>query len=248
MTTADWLRAKIGPAPYPAAPDGKRLQPGVLRFFTQYLRPDMRVLHAYSGDGALTLSLSEHVLAGEVVGVDPDMDNVRTARRRSAAPDGAEITFERGNLDRLPFGPEEFDAVLLDGSFSSVDAPERALAELQGMLVSGGLLGARHTVASSRVFSGKSRLLERSLDRQETIQRDLGGDPDFGLRQPQVLRNGGFVNVRVTSSTEQQTEDELLAALSREGFVPADDGEHAEDSGPVISFVTVIESVCWKPA
>ena len=174
MTTADWLRAKIGPAPYPAAPDGKHLQPGVLRFFTQYLRPDMRVLHAYSGDGASTLSMSEHVLTGEVVGVDPDMDNVRAARRRSVAPDGAEITFERGALGRLPFGPEEFDAVLLGGSLSSVDSPERALEEVQGVLVPGGLLGVRHTVASSRVFSGKSRLLERSLDRQETILRDLG--------------------------------------------------------------------------
>ncbi|MDA0677312.1 MAG: class I SAM-dependent methyltransferase [Chloroflexi bacterium] len=248
MTTADWLRAKIGPAPYPAAPDGKHLQPGVLRFFTQYLRPDMRVLHAYSGDGAPTLSMSEHVLTGEVVGVDPDMDNVRAARRRSVAPDGAEITFERGALGRLPFGPEEFDAVLLGGSLSSVDSPERALEEVQGVLVPGGLLGVRHTVASSRVFSGKSRLLERSLDRQETILRDLGGDPDVGLRQPNLLRSHGFVNVRVTSSTEQQTEDELLAALSREGFVPADDGEGVDDSGPVISFVTVIESVCWKPA
>jgi hypothetical protein len=246
MTTADWLRATIGQAPYPTTPDGKRAQP--VQFFTRYLRPDMLVLHAYSGDGASTFSLAEHVLTGEVVGVDPDMDNLSTARRRSAAPDRAEITFERGALGRLPFSPEEFDAVLLDGSVSSVDAPERALAELQGMSVHGGLLGVRHTVASSRVFSGKSRLLERSLDRQETIMRDPGGDPDFGLLQPHLLRAGGFVNVRVTSSTEQQTEDELLAALSREGYVPADDGEGTEDSGSVISFVTVAESVCWKPA
>lgn len=247
MTTAEWLRAKIGPAPYPSTPDGKRARPCALQFFTQYLKPDMRVLHAYSRDGVSTMSIAEHVLAGEVVGIDPEMDNVRAARRRSVAPDGSEVSFERGSLGRLPFGPEEFDAVLIDESISSLDSPERALEELQGILVPGGLLGARHTVAASRVFAGKSQLLERALNRKETVMRDLGGDPDVGLRQPVLLRSGGFVNVRVTSSTEQQTDDEMLAVLSREGFVPADDDDGEQDGGQVISFITVVDSVCWKP-
>lgn len=252
MTTTEWLRAKIGPSPNPTPLErATRSGSAATDFFTDYLRPEMRVLHAYCGDGMSTYSLATYVPMGEVTGIDPDTSNLRRARSRSYVSDAGDVSFERCTLSDLPFGPDEFDAVLVDGAFSTEASPERALDELKRVLAPGGLLGVRHTVPSSRVATGDVPLIERSLRRRDTVQRDLGGNPDVGLKQPALLREAGFVNLRITSSAQQKSDDELLVELAADGFVPVEqDGEHSietEESPAVFFFETAIETVCWRP-
>ncbi len=252
MTTREWLRAKIGPSPNPAAAEQPhRSVDSRTDFFTRYLKRDMRVLHAYSGDGKSTFGLSMSVPLGSVVGVDPDVENLRRARSLRYTAEAGEVSFERCNLDDLPFGAEEFDAVFLDGPFATERSTERALEQVQRVLVFGGLLGARHTVGSSRIFTAAAPVLSEGLARQESTLRDLGGDPDAGLKQPTLLRDAGLINLRVTSSTEQATEDDLLSELTKGGFIsPRDESDSAsedEENPQVLSFVTAIETVCWKP-
>ena len=78
-----------------------------------------------------------------------------------------------------------------------------------------------------------------------------GGDPDAGLKQPGLLRESGLVNLRVTASAEQMSADELLSELSHGGFVPGlqhEEVEGQEDDEPLLySFLTAVETVCWKP-
>lgn len=251
MTTSEWLRSKIGPAPHPAPPQRlSRDADPATGFFSAYLRQQMRVAHAYCGDGASTLGLAAFVPMGEVVGIDPDSSKLRRARGRSYVSDAGEISFERTSLHSLPFGPGEFDAVLIDGALATEGPPERALAEAMRVLAPGGLLGVRHTVASSRVMTGDVPLIERALTRRDTVLRDLGGDPDMGLKQPALLREAGYVNLRITSVTEQKSDDELLAELYAGGFGPlvADSESEDDDGGPVVfCFTTAVETVCWKP-
>lgn len=252
MTTSEWLRSKIGPAPNPAPPERvSRSGNPAADFFTGFLRPDMRVLHAYCGDGKSTFSLATFVPMGDVTGIDRDTSNLRRARARSFVADAGDVSFERSALNDLPFGPAEFDAVFVDGAFLFERSPERALEEVNRVLVSGGLLGVRHTVASSRVSTVEHLLIERALRRRDSVMRDLGGDPDAGLRQPVLLREAGYVNLQMTSSTEQKTDDELLVELAAGGFLPLDrDAETGieEDESPVsYIFVTAVETVCWKP-
>lgn len=253
MTTADWLRSKIGPSPNPAPPEhASKTGHPTSAFFTRYLRPEMRVLHAYCGQGKATLALATFVPLGEVTGIDPHIDNLRSARARRYVQDGGEVSFERAALADLPFGPGEFDAAYVDGPLATEESPERALHEVMRVLIPGGLLGARHTAAASRVLTADHPLIERALQRQDAVMRDLGGDPDAGLKQPELLREAGYVNVRVTSSTEQKSGEALLEELSRDGFVPAGDMPGPEDEDAALwslfSFVTAVESVCWKPA
>ena len=251
MTTADWLRAKIGPAPQQAP--GEHTPPGGQRdqdqfgFFTKHLRPDMRVLHAYCGDGSSSLLIAAHLGMGELVSIDPEISNVRAARGQFTVSGGADISFERCAIGSLPFAPGEFDAVMIDGPLATDESPERALEGAARVLRPGGLLGARHSVASSRVMTAPSPLIDRALLRQDTVLRDVGGDPDVGLRQPELMCAAGLVNVRVTSSTEQMTDDELLRELSRGGFVPLAEAEEADEATTAISFLTVVETVGWKP-
>lgn len=251
MTTTDWLRAKIGPAPQHAPAEKIPLGgPDEFAFFTCFLRPDMRVLHANCNDGKSSLKLATHLRMGELVAIDPDISNVRTARSRTSAV-LADISVERCTVDSLPFADSSFDAVLLNGALAAAISPERALEEVRRVLVSGGLLGARHTVSSSRVLTDESPLVERALSRRDAVLRDLGGDPEVGLRQPGLFRSTGFVNVRVTSSTRQRSDDDLLAELSRGGFVQSNETEPIsidEETDAVIAFETVVETVGWRPA
>ena len=251
MATADWLRAKIGPAPQPTQPERVRRAsvPG-LSFFTRYLRQEMRLLHAYSGDGKVTTALSEFLPMGGVTGVEPDIANLRVARTRSYVTTGGDVDFERASLADLPFGDNEFDAVVIDGAISTAGSPERALEEVRRVLVPGGVLGARHEISSSRVLTTDSPVLERALSRKEAVAEDLGGDPDLGKRQPSLLREAGFINLRVTSSSDHRTGDDLLVELSRDGFVPLSENsfDPEEERETVYSFMTVVETVCWKPA
>lgn len=252
MTTTDWLRAKIGPSPNPAP--AERITRPVdrkLEFFARYLKPDMSVLNAYCFDGGSTLSLSTFVPAGSVTGIDPNIENLRRARSRRYVSDGGDISFERCTVSSLPFPDEEFEAVLLDGPLATEQSTERALSEAMRVLIPGGLLGARHTVASSRIFTAESPVISRAMAQQDDMLRDKGGDPDAGLRQPALLRQAGFANLKVTSSTEQASEDDLFAELSKAGFLldedhQADD-DHLEEAPAIIAFETVVETVCWKP-
>lgn len=252
MTTTEWLRSKIGPAPHPAPPERvSRAENHSADFFIRHLRPEMRVLHAYCGDGKATFNLATYVPMGEVTGIDPETANLRRARSLSYVPEGGDVSFERCSLDDLPLGPEDFDAVFIDGAFSVERSPERAIEEVKRVLAPGGLLGVRHTVALTRVMSGEAPEIESALQQRDSMLVDQGGDPDAGLKQVSLLRETGFVNLRVTSSTEQKSDDELLIGLAAAGLMPLDRGVEEEldmDEGPPVHcFVTAIETVGWKP-
>ncbi len=248
MTTSEWLRTKIGPSPSPPEPDRTAGRPDpATAFFTRYLKPEMRLLHAYARSGRSSHALASHVSMGQVTGIDPDRESVRRARELAGPAEGPDVVFERSGIGATPFGSDSFDAVFIDGVFSTEGSPERAFEEVKRVLVPGGLLGVRHTTASSRVLSAEDPLLESGMERRDIAWQDRGGDPDAGLRQIQWLRDAGLVNVRVSSSTQQRLGDQLTAELSAGGFIsdepPADpDDEHP----PVVVFTTVIQTVCWK--
>jgi hypothetical protein len=86
--------------------------------------------------------------------------------------------------------------------------------------------------------------------------RERGGDPDFGLRQPSLMRDAGFINLRVTTSADQMSADELLAAFWPQENAEAagvseeqmeDLNEETRGSG-LFSAVIAVETVGWKPA
>ena|SRR5438876_5639380 len=73
-----------------------------------------QVLDIGCGDGRLSLRLAR--LGANVVGVDPDTADIRTARRQLPARYQHRVRYEVGSGTRLKYPAESFDVVLFSWS------------------------------------------------------------------------------------------------------------------------------------
>jgi SAM-dependent methyltransferase len=94
-----------------------------------------RILDAGCGTGGLLVRLGAACPGATVLGLELDPEALRLARGKSAAP------LCRGSVDRLPFAPGAFDAILSADVLCHAGVDERrALAEFRRCLAPGGLL------------------------------------------------------------------------------------------------------------
>jgi ubiquinone/menaquinone biosynthesis C-methylase UbiE len=70
-----------------------------------------RVIDVGCGDGRMALGCAPY--ASEVVGVDPDPEAIRLARRKARKLGAANVRFKVGVAQELPFPDEHFDVVIL---------------------------------------------------------------------------------------------------------------------------------------
>jgi ubiquinone/menaquinone biosynthesis C-methylase UbiE len=70
-----------------------------------------RVIDVGCGDGRMALGCAPY--AAEVVGVDPDPEAIRLARRKARELGVANTEFKVGVAQQLPFADEYFDVVIL---------------------------------------------------------------------------------------------------------------------------------------
>jgi ubiquinone/menaquinone biosynthesis C-methylase UbiE len=70
-----------------------------------------RVIDVGCGDGRMALGCAPY--ASEVVGVDPDPEAIRLARKKARDLGAANVRFKVGVAQDLPFPDEHFDVVIL---------------------------------------------------------------------------------------------------------------------------------------
>src|SRR5947208_7622122 len=103
---------------------------GIVRLIREAARvgPGSRVLDVACGPGLVALALAE--AAGHVTGLDltPAMlDKARQLQRRSGL---ANLSWDLGRADALPYPDGAFDAVVTRFSFHHLTDPAKALAEM----------------------------------------------------------------------------------------------------------------------
>ncbi len=98
------------------------------------LRGDERALDVGAGLGALALALAPRV--SEVVAVE--IDEAMVERARAAAP--ANVAFQVGDGEHLPFGPFEFDVAGTMRTLHHTRRPELLVAELARVTKPGGTI------------------------------------------------------------------------------------------------------------
>ncbi|MGC8550297.1 MAG: class I SAM-dependent methyltransferase [Acidobacteriaceae bacterium] len=105
------------------------------------LSPASRVLDVASGRGTSALALAESFHC-QVVGVDLSEENVRLATE-AATQSGRQhqVSFQRGDAERLPFEDNAFDAIVCECAFCTFPSKQIAASEFHRVLKPSGLLG-----------------------------------------------------------------------------------------------------------
>ena len=146
------------------------------------LLPTLRVADLGCGDGYLTIESSRW--AGRVVGVDRSPTVLARARLLAQRRRATNVTWKRGELEKLPLDTGSFDLALLSQALHHAVNPNRALAEAVRILVPGGRL-----------------LILELREHDEEWVRDKLGDQVLGfgeIRLRQLLSEAGLAGVRTS--------------------------------------------------
>jgi ArsR family transcriptional regulator len=167
------------------------------------LLPALRVADLGCGDGYLTIESSRW--AGRVVGVDRSPTVLARARLLAHRRRATNVTWRRGELEKLPLATASFDLALLSQALHHAEDPNPALAEAERILAPGG------------------RLLILDLrEHEEEWVRDRLGDRVLGFseaRLRRLLMDAGLADIR--TSVGARKAGDPFAVLLAIGHKPA---------------------------
>ena len=194
-------RARRRPAGQPAARPGRSWVAWSRAL--GLLLPALRVADLGCGDGYLTIESSRW--AGRVVGVDRSPTVLARARLLAQRRRATNVTWKRGELEKLPLDTGSFDLALLSQALHHAVNPNRALAEAVRILVPGGRL-----------------LILELREHEEEWVRDKLGDQVLGfgeIRLRQLLSEAGLTGVRTSVGASKAGDP--FAVLLALGHKPA---------------------------
>jgi ArsR family transcriptional regulator len=147
-----------------------------------HLLPPLRVADLGCGEGYLTIEASR--FAAHVTAVDKSPDVLKRARALAARRRVSNVTWKRGELEKLPLPDASVDVALFSQALHHAADPSRALAEAVRILAAGG-----------RVLVLDLREHDQAWVRERLGDRWLG----FSREQLAALLEGaGLADVRVT--------------------------------------------------
>lgn len=103
-------------------------------FFLPYLEPGMHLLDCGCGPGAITTGLAQVVAPGNAVGLDIAAGQLKHGATCAQDRDLSNLHFHAGNIYRLPFPDETFDAVFVHAVLYHLQDPLSALREVYRVL------------------------------------------------------------------------------------------------------------------
>lgn len=170
------------------------------RFFLHYLTRGMKLLDCGCGPGTITAGLARAVDPGQAVGVDIGDSEIEKAKAHAAHEGVKNASFRTASAYDLPFPDGTFDAVFSHAMLEHVREPDRAVREMHRVLKTGGVIGLRGTIVSKHIWHPGAPVVDEAYALWANVWRHNGGHPEYGLEQPEALRNAGFAEIKVSAS------------------------------------------------
>ncbi len=165
-------------------------------FFAPWaLRPGHRVLDVGCGTGDFLGLLAPLVSPGDAVGIDLSETMIAEARERSASgPTAANLAFQIGDVQAMPFERGSFDRVFAAQVLLHVPEPAVALGEMTRVLAGGGLLAITEVDWNSITIEST----DREMARRFTALASDGLRNGLIVRKlPSMLRELGFREIQI---------------------------------------------------
>jgi SAM-dependent methyltransferase len=187
------------------------------------LRNGLVCLDAGCGGGDVTLELARRVAPdGKALGVDIDEAKLQVARTEARERGIANVEFRASDL-RGTSTTETFDAVYSRFLLTHLRDPASVVRAFHACLRPGGMLGVEDVDFSGHFAYPESRAFRRYHELYCATVARRGGDPNIGPRLPALLKQSGFVDVRVAivQPAATQGEAKLMDPLTMENIAGA---------------------------
>jgi SAM-dependent methyltransferase len=162
----------------------------------------MEVLDCGCGPGTITLGLAKAVGAGQVVGIDTDASCIEQAEATATSQGIANACFQSGDVYALDFPDATFDAVFANGLLEHLSDPAQALSEMRRVLRPEGVVGIRSPDMGGQLLYPSDPLVELGEQLWVRLVEHSGGDVYVGRKLRGLLRQAGFVRIRVSAEYE----------------------------------------------
>jgi ubiquinone/menaquinone biosynthesis C-methylase UbiE len=183
------------------ASHAKRTAETAAAFFLPFLKSGMRLLDVGCGPGSITSGLARRVEPAETIGIDMSSSVIETANSLAGAAAAKHLSFEVGSIYEPRFAAATFDAAFAHQVLQHLRRPVDALRQIHSLLKPGGVLGVRDVDWGSTTFFPENQGMRRFLGLYYELARRNGGEPNAGRYLRQWLREAGFADARVTTST-----------------------------------------------
>ncbi len=159
------------------------------------------VLDVGCGPGTITLGLANAVPQGYVVGLDVEFGVIDEAVSRRRSSGAKNVSFNLGDVYRLPFLEHSFDVVYAHQLLQHLQDPVAALQEMRRVCRNQGLVAARDADYGAMFWYPASTELSEWQALYHAVAKSTGGEPDAGRHlYPWALR-AGFSSVEPSATT-----------------------------------------------
>jgi ubiquinone/menaquinone biosynthesis C-methylase UbiE len=179
---------------------GQRTSAREAQFILPYLESGMDLLDCGCGPGAITVGLAEHVAPGRVVGIDISSDQFHVGRDMAAERGLTNLSFQLGDLTKIPFDDASFDVVFAHGVLYHLSDVRTALREMRRVLRDSGLIAVRDVDEGGSLIAPPTPVLIRAQAAVIEAWLRNGSDPFFGRRHRSLLREAGFETLSFSAS------------------------------------------------
>ena len=155
------------------------------------------VLEPGCGVGSQTVHLAARSPGARIVALDVSPASLTQARRRVADAGFSNVTFQQGDIHRLPFDDQSFDHVFVCFLLEHLPEPARALAEFRRVLRPGAGITVVEGDHGSAYFHPDSEAARHAIGCLVELQARAGGNSLIGRQLHPLLTAAGFHDVRV---------------------------------------------------
>ena len=157
-----------------------------------------QVLEAGCGIGAQTITLARNSPHAHITSVDISESSVAEARKKIKGAGFTNVSFQQGDIFKLPFKPESFDHIFVCFVLEHLTRSVEALNCLNKLLKVGGTITVIEGDHGSTYFYPDSEAAHKAIQCQVELQKRAGGNANIGRELYPLLNAVGFSSIHVS--------------------------------------------------